>query len=152
NNEILIRQFHPTSATHRGILDLSGLNTFTAYLGRIRVGDGEAQPINRSEGQLFLAKTNTITLTSTNYQDNVQLVVGNNDVNNNGSTPSLMVLGGQNRIFVDEVLVGGKKQTGTLRSTNNFSTLTLFMRGSDGVSRVRALRVGDASDQPTSGN
>jgi len=26
------------------------------------------------------------------------------------------------------------------------------MRGSDGVSRVRAIRIGDASDQPTSGN
>jgi fibronectin-binding autotransporter adhesin len=152
NNEILIRQFHPTGAAHRSILDLAGLNTFTAYLGRIRVGDGEAQPINRSEGQLFLAKTNTITLTGTNYQDNVQLVVGNNDVNQNQSNPSLMMLGGQNRIFVDEVLVGGKKQPGTLRSTNSFPTLTLFMRGSDGVSRVRALRVGDASDQPTSGN
>jgi autotransporter-associated beta strand protein len=152
NNEILIRQFHPTGAAHRAILDLSGLNTFTANLGRIRVGDGEAQPINRSEGQLYLAKTNTITLTGTNYQDNVQLIVGNNDVNQNQSNPSLMVLGGQNRIFVDEVLVGGKKQPGTLRSTNSFSTLSLFLRGSDGVSRVRALRVGDASDQPTSGN
>jgi len=152
NNEILIRQFHPTGAAHRSILDLSGLNTFTANLGRIRVGDGEAQPLNRSEGQLFLAKTNTITLTGTNYQDNVQLIVGNNDVNQNQSNPSLMVLGGQNRIFLDEMLVGGKKQPGTLRSTNTFPTLTLFMRGSDGVSRVRAIRIGDASDQPSSGN
>jgi len=152
NNEILIRQFHPSGGAHRAILDLSGLNSFVANLGRIRVGDGEAQPLNRSEGQLYLAKTNTITLTGPVFQDNVQLVVGNNDVNQNQGNPSLMVLGGKNTIYVDEVLVGGKKQPGTLRSTNAFSTLSLLMRGSDGVSRVRALRFGDAADQPTSGN
>jgi fibronectin-binding autotransporter adhesin len=152
NNEILIRQFHPTGAAHRSILDLSGLDNFVANLGRIRVGDGEAQPLNRSEGQLFLAKTNAITLTGTNYQDNVQLVIGNNDVNQNQSNPSILVLGGKNTIFVDEILVGGKKQPGTLRSTNTFLTPSLTLRGSDGVSRVRAFRIGDASDQPSSGN
>jgi autotransporter-associated beta strand protein len=152
NNEILIRQFHPTGAAHRAILDLSGLDNFVANLGRIRVGDGEAQPLNRSEGELFLARTNAITLTGTNYQDNVQLVVGNNDVNQNQSTPSLLVLGGKNTIFVDEILVGGKKQPGTIRSTNTFPTASLTLRGSDGVSRVRAFRIGDASDQPSSGN
>jgi len=152
NNEILIRQFHPTGAAHRAILDLSGLDNFTANLGRIRVGDGEAQPLNRSEGQLFLAKTNVITLSGTNYQDNVQLVVGNNDVNQNQSNPSLLVLGGKNTVFVDEILVGGKKQPGTMRSTNTFPTLSLTLRGSDGVSRVRTFRIGDASDQPSSGN
>jgi hypothetical protein len=101
---------------------------------------------------LYLAKTNTITLTGTNYQDNVQLVVGNNDVNQNQSNPSLMVLGGKNTLFVDEILVGGKKQPGTMRSTNSFNAPSLVMRGSDGVSRVRAFRIGDASDQPSSGN
>ena len=152
NNEILIRQFHPTGAAHRAIFDLSGLDNFVANLGRIRVGDGEAQPLNRSEGQMFLAKTNNITLSGTNYQDNVQLVVGNNDVNQNQSNPSILVLGGKNTIFVDEILVGGKKQPGTMRSTNTFSTPSLTLRASDGVSRVRALRIADASDQPSSGN
>ncbi len=152
NNEINIRQFHPTGAAHRSILNLSGLNTFIAKVGRIRVGDGEAQPENRSEGDLFLAATNNITLSGSNYQDNVQLVVGNNDVNQNQSNPSFLILGGQNVLNLDEMLVGGKKQPGTMRSTNGFPSLTLKMRGSDGVSRVRAIRIGDASDQPTSGN
>ena len=148
-----MRQFWPGGGgAHRAILDLSGLDTFVANLGRIRVGDGEAQPLNRSEGQFYLAKTNTITLSGPVYQDNVQLVVGNNDVNQNQANPSLLVLGGKNTFFLDEILVGGKKQPGTMRSTNGFTTLSLFMRGSDGVSRVRAFRIGDASDQPTSGN
>lgn len=152
NNEINIRQFHPSGAAHRSILNLSGLNTFIANLGRIRVGDGEAQPENRAEGDLYLAATNNITLSGSNYQDNVQLVVGNNDVNQNQSNPSFLILGGQNVLNLDEMLVGGKKQPGTIRGTNSFPTPTLKMRGSDGVSRVRAIRIGDASDQPTSGN
>ena len=56
-----------------------------------------------------------ITLSGTNYQDNVQLVVGNNDVNQNQSNPSILVLGGRNTLFVDEILVGGKKQPGMMR-------------------------------------
>jgi fibronectin-binding autotransporter adhesin len=152
NNEINVRQFHSSGGAHRAILNLSGLNTFIAKLGRIRVGDGEAQPENRSEGDLFLAATNNITLSGTNYQDNVQLVVGNNDVNQNQSNPSFLIFGGQNVLNLDEMLVGGKKQPGTIRGTNAFPSPTLKMRGSDGVSRVRAIRIGDASDQPTSGN
>jgi fibronectin-binding autotransporter adhesin len=152
NNEINIRQFHPSGGAHRAILNLSGLNTFIAKLGRIRVGDGEAQPENRSEGDLYLAATNNITLSGSNYQDNVQLVVGNNDVNQNQSNPSFLILGGQNVLNLDEMLVGGKKQPGTIRGTNSFPNPTLKMRGSDGVSRVRAIRIADASDQPTSGN
>jgi autotransporter-associated beta strand protein len=153
NNEINIRQFHPSGAAHRGVLNLSGLNTFTAYLGRIRVGDGEAQPENRSEGDLFLAATNNITLSGSNYQDNVQLVVGNNDVNQNQSNPSFLIFGGQNTLNLDQMLVGGKKQPGTMRGTNGpFASPTLKIRASDGVSRAGLLRIGDASDQPTSGN
>jgi autotransporter-associated beta strand protein len=153
NNEINVRQSWPAGGgAHRGVLDLSKLNTFVATLGRIRVGDGEAQPLNRAEGDMYLAATNNITLSGSNYQDNVQLVVGNNDVNQNQSNPSFLILGGQNVLNLDEMLVGGKKQPGTMRGTNGFPSLTLKMRGSDGVSRVRAIRVGDASDQPTSGN
>jgi fibronectin-binding autotransporter adhesin len=153
NNEINVRQSWPGGGgAHRSILDLSKLNTFVATLGRIRIGDGEAQPLNRSEGDMYLAATNNITLSGSNYQDNVQLVVGNNDVNQNQSNPSFLILGGQNVLNLDEMLVGGKKQPGTMRSTNGFPNPTLKMRGSDGVSRVRAIRIGDASDQPTSGN
>src|SRR5262249_51226458 len=75
-----------------------------------------------------------------------------NDVNQNQSNPSFMILGGQNTINVDDILVGGKKQPGTLRSTNAFTAPTLKLRASDGVSRVAAFRIGDESDQPSSGN
>src|SRR5262249_36495126 len=109
NNEINIRQSHPAAGGHRGVLDLSKLNTFVAKLGRIRVGDGEAQPLNRAEGDMYLAATNNITLSGTNYQDNVQLVIGNNDVNNNGNgSISFLILGGQNTLNLDQMLVGGK--------------------------------------------
>jgi len=151
NNEINVRQSNPSSSgTRNAILDLSGLDTFVAKLGRIRVGDGEAQPLNRTQGQLYLAKTNNITLSGTNYQDNVQLVVGNNDVNANGT--STMLMGQQTTINVDQILVGGKKQAGVIRNTNTYVSPTLVLRGSDGVSRNSLFRIGDESDQTGSGN
>ena len=66
NNELNVRQFWQAGGgAHYAVMSIAGLDNFTANLGRIRVGDGEAQPVTRAEGQLILAKTNTITLTGT---------------------------------------------------------------------------------------
>jgi autotransporter-associated beta strand protein len=154
NNEVNIRQvFGAGGGAHRAILDMSGLANFNANLSRIRIGDGEAGVIRRAEGQLILAKTNRITLSGPSIADDVQLVVGNNDVNNNGNgSISHFVLGQDNILNVDHVLVGARKQQGNMRFLETLTGPTLRMRGSDGSSRVTALRVGDESDQANSGN
>ena len=154
NNEVNIRQvFGGAGGAHRAILDMSGLANFNANLSRIRIGDGEAGVIRRAEGQLILAKTNRITLSGPSIADDVQLVVGNNDVNNNGNgSISHFVLGQDNILNVDHILVGARKQQGNMRFLETLTGPTLRMRGSDGSSRVRALRIGDESDQANSGN
>jgi autotransporter-associated beta strand protein len=154
NNELNVRQFWQNGGgAHMAVLEMSGLDTFVANLGRIRVGDGEAQPITRAEGQLFLARTNTITLSGTNFADNVQLLIGNNDVNNNGNGRiSYLFLGQQTALNVDEVLVGGRKSQGNISFNAAFTAPALTLRGSDGLGRVRALRIGDHSDQLNTGN
>jgi autotransporter-associated beta strand protein len=154
NNEVNIRQvFGPGGGAHRAILDLSGLANFNANLSRIRIGDGEAGVIRRAEGQLILAKTNRITLSGPSIAEDVQLLIGNNDVNNNGNgSISHLVLGQDNILNVDHVLVGARKQQGNMRFLESLTAPTLRMRGSDGSSRVTALRIGDESDQANSGN
>jgi len=154
NNEVNIRQaWGGGGGAHRAILNMSGLGTFRANLSRIRVGDGEAGAIRRVEAQLFLAKTNRITLSGPSIAEDVQLLVGNNDVNNNGNgSISYVYLGQDNVLNVDHVLVGARKQQGNISFQAGLTAPTLKMRGSDGSSRVTALRIGDESDQQGSGN
>lgn len=154
NNELNVRQvFAGGGGAHQAVLDMSGLTTFIARLGRIRVGDGEAAPLSRAQGQLRLAATNAITLTGTNSADNVQLVVGNNDVNNNGnSSVSFLLLGQTNRLNVDRILIGGQKQQGQILFNPVFASPSMVLRGSDGASRVTSVRIGDESDTGATGS
>jgi len=122
-------------------------------LGRIRIGDGEAEPLRRAQGFIRLARTNNITLSGPNANDDVQLVIGNNDVNNSGnSAASSLYLGQQNTLSIDEILVGARKTPGNIFFNDVFTVPSLLLRGSDGTSRVRALRIGDESDQNNSSN
>jgi autotransporter-associated beta strand protein len=154
NNEVNIRQaWGGGGGAHRAILNMSGLGTFVANLSRIRVGDGEAGVIRRVEAQLFLARTNRISLSGPSIAEDVQLLVGNNDVNNNGNgSISYLYLGQDNILNVDHVLIGARKQQGNMSFQAGLTAPTLKMRGSDGSSRVIALRIGDESDQQGSGN
>ena len=154
NNEVNIRQaWGGGGGAHRAILNMSGLGTFRANLSRIRVGDGEAGVIRRVEAQLFLARTNRITLSGPSIAEDVQLLVGNNDVNNNGNgSISYLYLGQDNILNVDHVLIGARKQQGNMSFQTGLTAPTLVMRGTDGTSRMIALRIGDESDQQGSGN
>jgi len=153
NNELNVRQIHATGTGQFAVMDMSGLNTFIARLGRIRIGDGEAEPIRRAKGVVRLARTNNITLSGPNQGDNVQLVIGNNDVNNPGNGgASFLYLGEKNTLNIDEILVGARKTQGNILFNDNLTAPSLRLRGSDGASRVRALRIGDESDQNASGN
>ena len=153
NNELNIRQCQGSSGSHQAVLDMSGLNTFVANLGRIRVGDGELGTFIRAQGQLRLAATNTITLNGTNSANDVNLVVGNNSQNNNGNgSISYLFLGQTNRLNLNRILVGAQKQQGQILFNPLFASPSVVMRASDGVSRVSLIRVGDESDAGSTGN
>lgn len=157
NNELNVRQIisneNNNGDDHWAVMNLSGLNTFVANLGRIRVGDGESEPMRRASGLLILAKTNTITLTGINSDENVQLVVGNNDVNNNGSLITELQLGQQTTLNLEEMLVGGRKTIGRMRFNPDLTTPAFTLRGSaGGISRAGKVRIGDHSNQPNTGN
>ncbi len=158
NNELNVRQIISGTtggSDHLASLDLSGLDTFVASLGRIRIGDGESEPIRRATGKVYLAQTNTLTLTGPNVAENVQLVVGNNDVNNNGggeARTSELFLGKQTTLQVDEILVGGRKTEGHMQFNPKFIAPALRLRGSNGSNRVSKLRIGDHSNQLNTGN
>ena len=146
NADLLIRQTHANSGSHSANLDLSGLDTFTANLGRVQVGVGNTT-LRRATGNLILARTNTLTL----WGASPQLLVSDNNGNNNGnSTLSAVTLGVQNRIFADTIRIGGQKCSGamTLGSPGG----SLYLRGSDGLSPLAEWDIGDNSSQSGSGN
>ncbi len=153
NNELMVRYSNNQNTPHYSILDLSQLSTFTANLARIGVGFGQAGITVRSMGRLLLAQTNILTLSGTNSADDVQLVIGSNGGNNDGnSTTAFLHLGQTNRINVDKVLIGGQKTPGQVLFNTNLLNPSLFMRASDGVSRVSNLRIGDESDAGATGS
>src|SRR4029434_6955514 len=147
NNELNVRQvFGGGGGTHVAILDMSGLDTFVANLGRIRIGDGGAGRLRSAQGTIRLVRNDTITLSVTNLAENVQLIIGNNDVNNNGNGgTSFLYLGQRNTLSIDEILVGARKTPGTITFNDNLTAPSLLLRGSDGGRRIRALRIGDES-------
>ncbi len=103
------------STTRRATLDLSGLETFSAGLGRILIGQQTSSPTgqpNRVQGTLKLARTNTLNLSLT-----PGILLGNL-VSNNGTAASAQILelGTLNTIRSDGgMTIGGRKGNGYLR-------------------------------------
>ena len=102
---LVVNQASATSGAHIAILNLAGLDTLTANGGRLQVG--VANGVNRAEGNLFLAKTNTITLSGAAPQ----FYMGFNNGNNNGSANfPILELGQSNAFFVDSITISADKQ------------------------------------------
>jgi len=94
---------HPASASTRAILDLSGLDDFSASISQLLVGC----MANGSAGTLYLAKTNTITIANGSATSTAGVDVGNNG--SNPGDPSFLYLGLTNQINASVVRVGGQK-------------------------------------------
>jgi autotransporter-associated beta strand protein len=125
-----------TSTANRTTLDMSGLDTFSATVARVMIGQGS---INRATGRLILAKTNTITASSTTVP---AVDVGDSGSNNGGG--SSLVLGQTNAIFADSIGINRNKESGSSISFNtNFSGNVAYFRGKDGVSRIGFFTVND---------
>ena len=127
----------------QAVLDLSGLDTFTASAARLLVG-GDLS-IRGSCGVLNLARTNRITLTGSTAP---QIDVGDNtQAGGTPTIPSVLRLGQTNAFFADSIGVGRGKTDGTGCSivfNSSFANPVALFRGAGGVgSRMGLWSIGD---------
>jgi autotransporter-associated beta strand protein len=141
---IVVREgFSQNNGSHMATLDLSGLDTFNAAVGRLLVGQANSgEAANRPSGTLVLAKTNVITLTGGTAP---QVMVQDGAQNANGTVVSLLDLGQVTTINADNYRLGGQKGNGTVQFNPAFSNPSLVIRNHDTVSRAVQMVIGDNS-------
>jgi autotransporter-associated beta strand protein len=133
------------STTRRATLDMSGLETFSAVLGRVVIGQQLTGQTNRPQGTLKLARNNTLDLTL-----NPGILLGN--INSNNGTladAQILELGVSNTILCDGgITIGGRKGNGYLRFNNNLTEEgSVTFRSRNGTGRQAQWRIGDNSGQ-----
>jgi hypothetical protein len=151
-------------------LDMSGLGTFEATVGRLLVGvsgagaiPGEVTLVNsgRQTGILTLARTNVINLTQLgNIQGavasatNGPALVINDNPNGFGDFGSVLYLGQSNAIYADTITVGRIQcsRTAVFEFNPNFTPPShLYLRGASS-NRVSELVIADNTQNPNNGN
>jgi autotransporter-associated beta strand protein len=148
---------------HIASLDLSGLDNFTLAGGYFWVGINTINDVqhDRPDGHVYLAKTNLIIMTGTNFdaQGLGSFRIGET-AGNTPTKPSIVELGQQNSIYTPYLKVGGTRvgaPTGTTPAGGfmffhaGLTNPILKLRGTDGVSRLGTMRIGDNSSS-TSGS
>jgi fibronectin-binding autotransporter adhesin len=147
---LVVNQASATSGTHFGFLNMSNLDTFIVNNGRLQIGI--ANGVNRAEGILYLARTNTISLSGSAPQ----FYMGFNNGNNDGSAEfPILYLGQTNAFFVDSITMSADKQ-GNPASRVLFNPVftsnnpTAYFRGTNGSnSRVTTWILGNNAGQST---
>ena len=141
---LAVAQFN-TASRHTGVnlratLNMSGLDTFTANLGQVRIGSMN----NGSAGIWYLARTNVVTARSSGSAASPQWVVGDNNANQ--GDPSHVYLGVTNGIFIDNVAFSRAKGTnGSMSFNPAFLPLNPVarFRAQDGSSRISTWVISD---------
>jgi autotransporter-associated beta strand protein len=120
-------------------LDLSGLDTFNASVGRLLVGQANpGESVNRPSGTLILAKTNIITLTG----GSPQVMIQDSGQNANGGTASVLTFGQATHLNADVMRLGGQKGNANLNFNGLFTSPSLVIRNADGASRTSIIDFG----------
>jgi hypothetical protein len=123
-------------------LDMSGLDTFSAGLGRVVIADGGGT--NNAGGVLLLAKTNTIV--ASGAAPGILVSGGGTNVQIAKTAIGGVVLGQMNTISADIVTVGSGYGSSTMAFNPGFSNSMVRFRGQDGVSRVSQFIIGDGAN------
>jgi hypothetical protein len=143
SSDLVVRQGTASSGgSQRATLEMSGLGTFNASLGRVLVG--VANTVARATGTLYLAKTNVIFAAGA-YP---QICVGDNHGNSGGQ--NYLYLGQSNAIFANSITIGREKANSTLAFNSRFTNPMAFIRNVDGMSPVNSWSIADNSAQSTS--
>ena len=148
------------NGTQRGILDMSGLHTFTASISLIAVGDamaGGSANAQNATGTLKLGQTNVITTSfvGTAITNGVtatptnSIEIGAN--NGNAGGVNMFFLGQSNMFFIDSIAVGTLKTTATMLFNTGLNNPIAYFRGTGGASsRIRFWSVGDMASSGSS--
>ena len=179
---MVVQQYSSSSGTesHLATLDLSGLDTFRATVGRLLIGVqgytntiGQAPiaagtlgsgSLTRPAGTLYLAKTNIIILTQLgNIQPGVDLANGTGVGSASIAGPALcmddafgtpvantLVLGLTNAIFADSISVGMEKSLNAVFKFNTNFSGSTLYLRGASANRVSAFYVADDSHISTS--
>jgi hypothetical protein len=141
-----VRQCASPASPNQTTLDMSGLGTLIANVGKFYVaqgGNGAGQ--SNVSGCLFLARTNTISLSRPNAG---QFEVGDSSTGAYTLPGSSLYMGITNTIFVDTMRIGKQKATNNIMTFNpSFlgNSPGVFIRGTNGVaSRASVWTIGDA--------
>jgi hypothetical protein len=148
-----IRQCANPPAPEQTVLDMSGLGTCIATVGKFYVAQGgtSAGQSNVS-ARVNLARTNIITLLRNNAG---QFEVGDSSGATNTLPGSTLNLGLTNAFFVDTARIGKNKATNNLMRfnplfTNNNANPVFYMRGTNGpATRTTTWTIADADTEPT---
>lgn len=150
---ITVRQATDGSSggTQRATLDLSGVDSLSASMGRIVIGSegGHARPT----GTVYLPKTNSITLTGSAP---TIAIGGTGGASGNSGGISQLYLGRSNQIFTDTITVGRGKQSTSggqastiafnpaLTNANPATDPSAYFRASNGSGRIANWTLADA--------
>lgn len=143
---LIVRQGVATASGNpdlRATLDLSGLQSFNATLGKMQIG---AQGANaRPSGTLFLARENTISVSGSSPAIEVG---GHGGGSGNAGNGSFVYLGQANDIFANGISIGNVKQGGSALLFNPaFSDPAATFRAADGVGPVPTWFIADSQSQ-----
>jgi len=137
--DLVVHLGQGTAGAHMATLDLSGLASLTANVGRLLIGQANAgAAVNRPSGTLILAATNTITLTGASPQ----VMLQDSGSNANGSTASVLTFGQVNYLNGDTMRLGGQKGNANINFNPAFSLPSLTIRNADGVSPCTVIDFG----------
>ena len=146
-----VRQSATPAAAEQTVLDMSGLGTLVATVGKFYVaqgGTGTGQ--GGVSGRVNMARTNIVTLLRPNAG---QFEVGDSSGGTITLPGSTLNLGITNAFFVDTVRIGKQKATNNLvRFNPAFTSVNpvAFFRGTNGLaSRVTTWTIGDADTDTT---
>ncbi len=164
SGNLVIQQSASGSGSPRAILDMSGLDTFTANVNRIAIGSSSllisSGALNsRLTGTLLLAKTNFI---SSAFALPLSAYLGagaNNSLEmaKNGGNPGgtcYLYLGQLNTIAIDSLAVGREKSSawmGFNPAFTNASPTVVFIGVTGGSSRVKWWAIGDMNTTGSTG-
>jgi hypothetical protein len=146
SGNLIVRQGVATATGNqalRAVLDLSGLDVFTATIGTAKIGALGANA--RPAGTLFLARSNAITASGSSPAIEIG---GHGGGSGNAGNGSFVYLGQENYIFANGISVGNVKQGGSGMLFNlAFSNPSVVFRAADGVGAVPTWFIADSQSQ-----